>query len=437
MGIFDSFNPSGQGTMFGSNQNNSSTSFYDYLGKKRGLTEEGMFDLTGGEGGLGNKEKAPKLIKEFFEYIGEKPEQTKVDQMMSNPGFIMGLSLMQQASAGKNFGGALMPAAETTQGFIANQELRAQNKRLMRSKETDQIVEFIKTTSDLQTAETGRDLTKASTAGVKMDTAKTKEQITGVKLDNISTIVNNIDGGMLKNQTRAIQNNQANFDLSNSKDNLQYTKEFVATFDNMSKEYRNAVIANPALMGQLVNDNEISNYLGDYEQVKSTKGIELLSSLGVSTQDQIQGERIIDDQVISIAVQAANLEQRQPNQQDFLNAEKLVFEGMGISQNNVFTQFFTGKQYSFSKASITDVLKGNRMGGEVFEGVPTIIGEDGPEVFVPETDGNIISNPKTASGYTWEDAIIDSSEMLKKIKQSSGAQEAKKALKKFRPDLYI
>ena len=66
--------------------------------------------------------------------------------------------------------------------------------------------------------------------------------------------------------------------------------------------------------------------------------------------------------------------------------------------------------------------------GEVFEGVPTIIGEDGPEVFVPETDGNIISNPKTAGGYTWEDAIIDSSEMLKKIKQSSGAEEAKKAL---------
>jgi len=27
--------------------------------------------------------------------------------------------------------------------------------------------------------------------------------------------------------------------------------------------------------------------------------------------------------------------------------------------------------------------------------------------------------------------------MLKKIKQSSGAEEAKKALKKFRPDLYI
>ena len=83
------------------------------------------------------------------------------------------------------------------------------------------------------------------------------------------------------------------------------------------------------------------------------------------------------------------------------------------------------------------ITLGNRLGGEVQAGVPTIIGEDGPEVFVPETDGNIISNPKTAGGYTWEDAIIDNSEMLKKIKQSGGAEEAKKALKKFRPDLYI
>ena len=133
--FFKGFNPSGQGTMFGGNQTNSSTSFYDFLGNKKGLTEEGMFDLTGGEGGLGNKEKAPELIKAFLEYQGEKPEQNKIDQMMGNSGFIMGLSLMQQAAGGKNLGASLLPAAETTQGFITNQELRDQNKRLMRVKE--------------------------------------------------------------------------------------------------------------------------------------------------------------------------------------------------------------------------------------------------------------------------------------------------------------
>jgi len=145
--FFKGFNPSGQGTMFGGNQSNSSTDFYDFLANKKGLTEEGMFDLTGD---LGNKEKAPEFIKAFLEYQGQKPEENKIDQMMGNSGFIMGLSLMQQAAGGKNLGAALLPAAETTQGFITNQELRDQNKKLMRVKETGQIVELLKTSQDLQ-----------------------------------------------------------------------------------------------------------------------------------------------------------------------------------------------------------------------------------------------------------------------------------------------
>ena len=56
---------------------------------------------------------------------------------------------------------------------------------------------------------------------------------------------------------------------------------------------------------------------------------------------------------------------------------------------------------------------------------------------VPHHSGSVVSNAGTPGGYTWEEAIIDSSEMLAKIKQSSGIGEAKKALKKFRPDLYI
>ena len=92
MGIFDGFNPSGKGTMFGDNESSSSNNFYDFLEKKHGLTEEGMFDLTAG---IGEKAKAPEFLKAFFEYRGEKPEQNKIDQMMGNSGFIMGLSLMQ------------------------------------------------------------------------------------------------------------------------------------------------------------------------------------------------------------------------------------------------------------------------------------------------------------------------------------------------------
>ena len=51
--------------------------------------------------------------------------------------------------------------------------------------------------------------------------------------------------------------------------------------------------------------------------------------------------------------------------------------------------------------------------------------------------GAIVSNPATKGGYTWENAIIDNSPELKRIAQSSGVAEAKKALKKFRPDLYV
>jgi len=76
-------------------------------------------------------------------------------------------------------------------------------------------------------------------------------------------------------------------------------------------------------------------------------------------------------------------------------------------------------------------------GGPVEAGKAYIVGEHGPEVMVPNQSGNIVSNPATPGGYTWENAIIDNSPELKKIAQSSGVAEAKKALKKFRPDLYV
>ena len=85
----------------------------------------------------------------------------------------------------------------------------------------------------------------------------------------------------------------------------------------------------------------------------------------------------------------------------------------------------------------SQTYSGRRFGGNVRGGTPYTVGEGGPETFVPNQDGKIISNPGTPGGYTWEDAIIDNSEMLSKIKQGSGKAAAIKALKKFRPDLYV
>ena len=96
-------------------------------------------------------------------------------------------------------------------------------------------------------------------------------------------------------------------------------------------------------------------------------------------------------------------------------------------------QWLGGNKYTIGIGNTV----GKQYGGSVNKGQTYTVGEDGPETFVPNQDGKIISNPGTPGGYTWEDAIIDNSEMLSKIKQASGKAAAIKALKKFRPDLYV
>ena len=426
--FFKGFNPSGQGTMFGGNQTNSSTSFYDFLGNKKGLTEEGMFDLTGD---LGNKEKAPELIKAFLEYQGEKPEQNKIDQMMGNSGFIMGLSLMQQAAGGKNLGAALLPAAETTQGFITNQELRDQNKKLMRVKETGQIVELIKTTSDLQTAEASRAQTAATTANIKSE-----------------TVLNNLRQPLLENQdVQGKQTITLNGLTIEDRQSDALTK--VATLnsidknDTLSESQKIYYMNNTGLYGSIDESLAYNPSSATTAKVEKLVGSKFIDDLGEkipgfdsTKKDELRNQ--IKDDVGKKATQLALLEFNNGNRKtkdvtakDVDAAYKEMVSDGTIQERGWWRSLVGGRVFGGG------ITLGNRLGGEVQAGVPTIIGEDGPEVFVPETDGNIISNPKTAGGYTWEDAIIDSSEMLKKIKQSSGAEEAKKALKKFRPDLYI
>lgn len=426
--FFKGFNPSGQGTMFGSNQSNSSNNFYDFLGQKKGLTEEGMFDLTGD---LGNKEKAPELIKAFLEYQGEKPEQNKIDQMMGNSGFIMGLSLMQQAAGGKNLGAALLPAAETTQGFITNQELRDQNKKLMKVKETGQIVELLKTTSDLQTAEAGRTQTAATTANIKSE-----------------TVLNNLRQPLLENQdVQGKQTITLNGLTIQDRQSDALTK--VATLnsidanDTLSESQKIYYMNNTGLYGSIDESLAYNPSSATTAKVEKLVGSKFVDDLvekipGFDSTKKVELRNQIKDDVGKKATQLALLEFNNGNRKtkdvtakDVDSAYKEMVSDGTIQERGWWRSLVGGRVFGGG------ITLGNRLGGEVQAGVPTIIGEDGPEVFVPETDGNIISNPKTAGGYTWEDAIIDSSEMLKKIKQSSGAEEAKKALKKFRPDLYI
>ena len=140
-------------------------------------------------------------------------------------------------------------------------------------------------------------------------------------------------------------------------------------------------------------------------------------------------ESIVDDAVISAAFKIAKIKGRsKPTRADYLKAEEQVFSDFNISQNSALFQLFGGAKFTQEKFA---------MGGPTTANKPIIVGEEGPEVFVPKQDGSIVSNPATKGGYNWEDAIIDNSEMLKKIKQTNGRAEAVKALKKFRPDLYV
>jgi|5B_taG_2_1085324.scaffolds.fasta_scaffold46442_1 hypothetical protein len=395
-GQFNNLFASGQSNTIGS----SLKSRYD-------INDDGLLELSSD---LGDKEKVNKFLTGVREYVGQDKEEGFTEKMMSNPAFIMGLSLMKAASEGKNIGGALMPAAEATQGFITNQELRKNNQRLMKMKEGEFMIQALKDQQDFETTD----------------------------LKNISTIINEIDFGKLNNISKELSIDISRYNFTQNKRNDRHTEEFIASLNGVSEEYKNLVIANPGFLNDIKSASEIETFKTMYDSAASPKAQSLLSGLKVSASDASQAFRLIDEQVISMALNLAAADgNRDPEAQDFIKAESIVFDGLGIKENGRLREWFTGNKYSISATSIDEILKGNRLGGKVFEGVPTIIGEDGPEVFVPETDGKILSNPKTAGGYTWEDAIIDSSEMLAKIKQSSGAEEAKKALKKFRPDLYI
>ena len=64
---------------------------------------------------------------------------------------------------------------------------------------------------------------------------------------------------------------------------------------------------------------------------------------------------------------------------------------------------------------IADKLFGGKeLGGDVFGNTPTLVGERGPELFVPKTDGTIISNASTKAlaRSTTSTAMRDNAQMI-------------------------
>ena len=393
---------------------------YNFMGEKYGLEEDGTLALSSE---FGNKPDINKLMSGVRDYFGQDKQEGFTDQMMSSPAFMMGLSLMKQASEGKNIGGALMPAAEATQGFITNQELRKNNQRLMKMKEGQFFIETLESQQDMESKD-------------------------------------------LKNVMQDFTNKDFKWDFDKKVKYKESRDNYIDKMSYLSPEYKELIKTDDsgAALNQAISGNadviNNTNHKLLYENNKSKGGLGFLQGIGIKDKERAEAEVFIEEQVIHIAYSNAASQNRDMNARDIIEAERLVLEQGGIQENSRFWTWVNGRDYSINVDNIENVigagttsnflnsmssdnkLKGppdpfRAKGGEVNENQAYIVGEEGPEVFVPQQNGAIISNPKTAGGYTWEDAIIDSSEMLKKIKQSSGAEEAKKALKKFRPDLYI
>lgn len=392
-----------QGQFNQMNQIKPQEDIYNFLGKKFDLTDEGVYDLTNN---LGEKENVNKLFSGIRDYFGTDQEEGFNEKMLNNPTFIMGLSLLKSATEGKNVGGALLPAAETTQAYMTNQELRKNNKRLMRMKEGQLVLDTV-------SAQQG-----VASKVQEMESRDIQNQI------NIENLNNILDEKERRKQTFAIIDSNDNLNVTEKEYQKNNWKNYGKVDDYSKYE------STPDVYKQV--ENKI--------KIKETALESWIPFYGSGADKEAARTQILKDisgKATAIALEDyrnGNRNTPEVQDKDINKARDQYIADGKIKKPNWFLRLI-GLDSSVFGTNYT--LSGKRMGGEVEANEPVIIGEDGPEIFVPETDGNIISNPKTAGGYTWEDAIIDSSEMLKKIKQSSGAEEAKKALKKFRPDLYI
>jgi hypothetical protein len=509
MGIFDdgmksigsSFNPSGGG-MFSNNQTTNTLSSYDQMLQNLGvdITKDGHIDLTFNDDGtaiLGDKQLTRgQIATAVLKNNGLEVEDNKVNQMMDNPAFIMGLSLMNQASQGKNIGGALMPAAESTQAFITNQDLRKQNKKLMRDKQSGKILETIDFVQeaglkDVKTkgAVIGLDVLKEDLQskkygnvmlGIDADSYFTKNKLNlealstsvsqgKVNLEQSEIILKYADKnekidyafkeknleGLDINQKQALENLDASI-IANNFAEYQYDKtidkdkEFDKYIDSIPglsvQQKRKYKLLEPEQIGEVKAAGTFSKAAEKlYNENVSSKSFGWFDQLKLSDQDELDIKLAIKDQILTLATNISST--GEPTRADIKNAEKMVIQGKGFTKNSRIGNLFGGEQFDidvteslwdsiFSGVS-QDTLDMKAQGGTVIAGEPYIVGEHGPEVIVPHQTASVVSNQRTPGGYTWEEAIIDSSEMLMKIKQSSGLEEAKKALKKFRPDLYV
>jgi hypothetical protein len=517
--IFGSINQGFQNAMQSPTQNVTRPEFIqDWIRQQGTISENGFFDTQGfmstndaGEQIFdpikfrdaymdGDRNAAMAMVLGEEAYKESKlQDKGKMNELMNNPAFMMGLNLMGQAGQGKSIQEALAPSMTATQAFMTNQELRKQNKRLSMNKDgtisealdaavdrkssmkinaaTAQITEtkakYFETTTkaniknldlnnnlqevalniakategdQIQLVKGKVDLMAKELTAAELNNQKMTEflsvypdmlqaELTGALLTNKNTD-ERTKGLILDHQAQRIQNQQAELELEISQADygeVEAYRKWIKS-QNFSEKKEAILIANgPNGFTAIDNKEDINNYRDAYEKYGSSIETSIGKYLTTSGEGLEQEKTQLKETIISTAVKLAD--GKEPTQQDFKEAEELVFSKWGIKKNNWIARFFNDEEYRMTIFS--GKKEGMAMGGPVQAGRTYTVGEDGPETFVPKQDGNIVSNPRTPGGFTWEDAIIDSSPMLKKIKDQSGIAEAKKALRKFRPDLYV
>jgi len=427
-------------------------------------------------------------------YESSTDAESGLQKVMNNPTFVMGLNLMKAAGEGKGITDALAPSMEATQAFMTNQELRKQNKKLSRQKDGSVIETFMDyrgTQANVSTAESGatvaqfqadtfmenfearmKSLNLANDKGeIELEifraTSDNQIQIVEAQLDNALNMVEkgDLDIEVITNELQyldktnkaklerlligndilseekkqqIISSKLADINLLNTQDERFLNEEWFAEVDSMdlSDKQKNRMKQNgPDGWFEMVNEQELIKINSDYEKNhKSSIGKSKAFRFFTNMEDEANIEENLHEQIKSQAVKiAAANDRKMPSRADYLEAEELIYNNYNISQNSSMWQWLGGDKYTIGVGNTVP----RQYGGSVNKGQTYTVGEDGPETFVPNQDGKIISNPGTPGGYTWEDAIIDNSEMLSKIKQASGKAAAIKALKKFRPDLYV
>lgn len=432
-------------------------------------------------------------------YASSSDGESGLQKVMNNPTFVMGLNLMKAAGEGKGITDALAPSMEATQAFMTNQELRKQNKKLSRQKDGSVLETFMDyrgSNAAVSTAESGATIASfeadkwmesfnARMEGLNLSNEKGKIEleifkatkdnqikIVEAELNNALNMVEkgDLDIEVITNELKyldkvnkaklerlligndilsedkkqeIISSKLADINLLNTQDERFLNEEWFAEVDSMdlSSKQKNRMKRNgPDGWFNMVSEQELIAINSDYEKnhkssISKSKAFKFFTNM----EDEANIEEFLHEQVKSQAVKLAAADdppRKMPTRQDYLKAEELIYNNYNIKTNSSMWQWLGGSKYRigiFNEVPITE----RKYGGSVNAGQTYKVGEDGPETFVPNQDGKIISNPGTPGGYTWEDAIIDNSEMLSKIKQASGKAAAIKALKKFRPDLYV